>query len=99
VLAVLDEGGAAKFIYALGKHPAQLAALAAQSDPIRLIKDVANLEGQLKMAKRKPPEIDTPERGSGKVSKESADKTLAKLEAEAERTGNRSKPSSPTSGS
>lgn len=89
VIAVIDEGSAAKFIYALGKHPAQLAALAAQNDPIRLIKDVTRLEGQLKMIKRKAPEIDTPERGSGKVSKEGADKTLAKLEAEADKTGNR----------
>jgi hypothetical protein len=90
VIATIDEGGAAKFIYALGKHPDRLAALAAQTDTIRLIKDVTRLEGQLKMVKqRKVIEPDTPERGSARLSKVSTDKRLAKLEAEAERTGDR----------
>jgi hypothetical protein len=90
VIATIDEGGAAKFIYALGKHPDRLAALAAQTDTIRLIKDVTRLEGQLKMVKqRKVIEPDTPERGSARLSKVSTDKKLAKLEAEADRTGDR----------
>ena len=89
VLAAEDP---AKMMYALYKNPARLAELAAETNPVKLAAKCAKLEGQLKMVKRRAiPEIDTPERGSGQISKASADKTLAKLEAEAERTGDRSK--------
>jgi hypothetical protein len=92
VIGIVDEGNAAKMIYALAKNPDQLAAVAAQSDPIRLVKDIAKLEGQLKMVKRrKPIEPDTPERGSARISRTTGDKKLAKLEEEAERTGDRTK--------
>jgi hypothetical protein len=80
----------AKLMYALGKHPDRLAALAAETNPLKLAAKIARMEGQLKMVqRRKPPEPDTPERGSGKLSRVSADKTLAKLEAAAEKSGDR----------
>lgn len=90
VLQLLDDTtNAAAFVYALSKHPDQLSALASQDDPVRLVKDITRLEGQLKMVKRKaPPGIDTPERGSGKtVHPKAVDKELAKLEKEAETNG------------
>lgn len=91
LVATVDKGNTAKLIYALAKNPERLLALAAQNDIPRFIKDVAKLEGQLKMVKRTPPNPDEPERGSGRLSRESADKTLEKLEAEADRTLDRSK--------
>lgn len=81
----------AKVMYALAKHPDRLTSIAAICDPLKLAAALAKLEGTLKMVKkRKPPEPDTPERGSAKMSY-TQDKTLAKLEAEAEKTGDRTK--------
>lgn len=88
-LADTPESGA-QLMVALGKHPDRLTALAAQEDPIRFVKEVTRLEGQLKVVKkRKAPEPDRAERGSGRTSTLSADKQLEKLEKEAERTGDR----------
>lgn len=91
IAQILDEGtDAARFFYALGQNPKELQAIASQSDPVRLVKEIAKLEGQLKMTRRKAPiDPDTPERGSGKISKTGADKKLEKLEAEADRTNDR----------
>lgn len=81
----------AKVIYALGKHPAKLATLAAIEDPIKFAVAVAKLEGTLKVTqRRKAPEVDTPVRGSAPLSKAS-DKHLERLEADADRTGDRTK--------
>lgn len=88
LIAVADEGNTAKLVYALGKHPDRLTALASQGDIIRFVKDVTKLEGQLKMVNRKkPPAPDTPERGSGRLSHEPADKQRKKIEDEARKTG------------
>jgi hypothetical protein len=90
VMIADTEDAAAKLIYALGKHPDKLAALAAQQDPVRFVKEVAKLEGQVKTVKRKKIiEPDRPERGSAKTAPVTTDKKLAKLEAEADRTGDR----------
>jgi hypothetical protein len=79
---------AARLLYALGKYPDRLAELAAEQDPLRFVKQVAKLEGQVKTVKRKKIiEPDTPERGSGQMSRDNPDKHLAKLEAEAEKNG------------
>lgn len=79
----------AKVMYALAKHPDRLTAIASIRDPLKMAAAIAKLEGQLKMVKRrKAPEPEKIERGSGKVSK-TTDRTLAKLEAEADRTGER----------
>lgn len=83
---------AAKVIYALGKHPGKLEALKAITNPVKFIAAVAKLEGTLKVTKtsRKAPELDEAVRGSAPLSA-SKDKHEAKLVAEAERTGDRSK--------
>lgn len=87
-----DETDAAKFFYALSQSPTVLQELASQTDGIKLLKRVTKLEGQLQMTRRRAViDPDTPERGSGKLSPESSDKTLEKLEKEAERTKDRSK--------
>lgn len=82
----------AKVVYALGKHPDRLAQIAAIQDPLKLAAEIARVEGTLKMVKRRrAPDPERIERGSAQVSPIGADKTLEKLEKEAERTGNRSK--------
>lgn len=88
ILQAADDS--AKFIYALGKHPAKLEALKAITNPVKFIAAVAKLEGTLKVTKtsRKAPELDTPVRGSAPLSA-SKDKHEAKLEAKAAQTGNR----------
>lgn len=75
--------------YSLGKHPAKLAELSKINDPIKMAAAVAKLEGTIKMApRRKAPE---PEQiASGSASMAGADKTLERLEKEADRTGDRS---------
>lgn len=81
----------AKLVYALGKNPAKLEALAAITDPVKFAIAVGKLEGQLRVVpRRKSPDPDTAVRGSAPVSP-ATDKHLEKLEAEAARTGDRSK--------
>lgn len=84
----------AKVVYALGKHPGRLAALAAEPDPIKFVLAINELERNLKVVnRRKPPEpeADSIQRGSAPVSRDNSDKKLAELEKEADRTGDRSK--------
>ena len=82
---------AAHLVYALGKNPAKAKELAAIKDPVKYAFAVAKLETQLKVTPRKVPPA--PERkvtgtAAGAVS---VDNTLERLEAEADRTGDRSK--------
>lgn len=80
----------AKVIYALGKHPEKLKALAEVKDPVKFAVAVSKLEGTLKVTSRKtPPEPEGTVRGSAPLS--SGDKALERLEAEADRTGDRTK--------
>lgn len=82
----------AKLMYALYKHPAKLEALAKQTNLVKLAAEIGRLEKDLKMTKRrKTPDPETVERGSGSASAGRKDKHLEKLEKEAERTGERSK--------
>lgn len=77
--------------YALGKNPAKAKELAAIKDPVRFAFAVAKLETQLKVGPRKtppPPEKQVRGTTSGATG---VDNTLARLEAEADRTGDRSK--------
>ncbi len=77
----------ATLIYALGKNPAKLAALTAETNPIRFIAAVARMEDSMRVGKKAVP---NPEHiPQGDAMPKSADKQLAKLEAEANRTGNR----------
>jgi hypothetical protein len=81
----------AKVVYALGRHPDRLKALAAETNIVKFIAKVAKLEGSVKVTnRRQAPAPDRPARGSAPFGGGS-DKTLAKLEAEAERTGDRTK--------
>ena len=78
--------------YALGKHPAKLAEISKITDPIELAAAIARLEGKLTVTKRNgPPEPERIARGSASVDASATDKTLERLEKEAERTGNSSK--------
>lgn len=82
----------AMVVYALGKHPGKLAEISKITDPLKLAAAVARLEGKLTVTKRNgPPEPERIARGSASVEAASGDKTLARLEAEAERTGDRTK--------
>ena len=82
-------GDAAAFVYALGRSDARLAELAKIHDPIKLAAAVARMEGGIKVVKkRKAPAPDRPASGAGKMPG-SVDKQLEKLEADADRTGNR----------
>lgn len=87
-----DTPQAAKvLIYALGKNPKKLKELAAITDPVKFAFAAAKLESQLKVTPRKaPPAPEITVRGSASVSG-AVDSTLARLEAEADKTGDRSK--------
>jgi hypothetical protein len=77
---------APKLIYALGKNPAKLAALAGVKDPFKFIAAAVRLEGEVKMAKRKPTvEPDKIVRGS--ASMQSGDKARDKLIEKAQAGG------------
>lgn len=77
--------------YALGKNPAKLKELASITDPVKFAFAIAKLETQLKVTPRKAPP--TPERpiGGNAPAAGVMDTKLASLEAEADRTGDRSK--------
>lgn len=83
----------AKVVYALSKHPAKLDQLAKETDPIKFVLAVSELERNLKVVNRKKPpapEADTIQRGSASAFG-GRDKELERLEKEAERTGDSSK--------
>lgn len=85
LVGAVDHGNTAKLIYALAKNPDKLASLAGEQNLARFIKEVGKLEGQLKMVKRrKTPEPDVPEKGSGKIAftPSAAQKQLDKMEAD-----------------
>jgi hypothetical protein len=78
-------------VYALGSNPAKAKELASIKDPVKFAFAVAKLEAQLKVQPRRaPPAPETKVRttAGGAVA---VDNTLAKLQAEADRTGDRSK--------
>lgn len=79
----------ALLIYALGKSPAKAKELAAITDPVRFAFAVARLETQVKTTPRKPPAPESKVTGSAPVA--STDRQLERLEAEAEKTGDRTK--------
>lgn len=73
LLLIKSTKDGAKVIYALGKHPARLASLAAIDDPVDFVLAAAELERKLKMTNRKrPPEPETPVRGSAPLTRPSA---------------------------
>jgi hypothetical protein len=79
----------AAFVYALAKSDTRLSELAKIQDPIKFAAAIARMEGGVKVVKkRKAPAPDKPTTGTGRMPG-STDKQLEKLEAEAERTGDR----------
>lgn len=78
-------------IYAAGKNPTRLASLAGIEDPLKLAKEIGKLEATMKVTKRaRPPQPDRAVRGSA-ISASTVDKHEQQLEAEADRTGDRTK--------
>lgn len=76
----------ARFIYALGRSPVRLGQLAEITNPIKLAAEVARIEGARVMARKEPPNIDEPLRGSARLSTPpSGDDKAAKLLAAAEK--------------
>lgn len=87
---VLVAENAPAVLYALGKSPARLDQIA-NADPSRLAYLIGALEKDLKVTtKKRAPEPDTPVRGSASLSP-GKDKHLERLEAEADRTNDRTK--------
>lgn len=81
----------AALVVALSRSPNKLAELAKFEDPIKMAAAIARMEGTVKVIKRKKgPEVDKPQSGSGALPG-SGDAQLAKLQKEAERTGDYSK--------
>ncbi len=90
-VVVKASGNSAQMIYALGKRPERLETLSKIDDPIKLAAEIARLEGTMKVqSRRKAPDPETPLRGNARLS-ETADKTLERLEREADKTGDRTK--------
>ena len=90
VMAGASNPGA--MVYALGKNPKKLQELASIKDPVKFAVAVGKLETEVKVTKRSgsnKPAPETTVRSGGSVSTSKA--TLERLEAEAERTGDRSK--------
>lgn len=78
-----------KLIYALYKSPSKMKALSAVTNPVRFAVAIADARRELKMAPRKKaPAPDTAVRSDASAT---GDKTLSRLEAEASKTGDRSK--------
>lgn len=80
----------AMLVYALGRNPEKLRQLASVLDPIEFAFAAARLEGQAKMQRRPRTSPESEVRGSAPLSGHGG-KELERLEAEAERTGDRTK--------
>ena len=81
----------AAVIYALYKSPARLAELSAITDAAKMAAAVGKLEARLKVTKVSKVQPERRVSGGAPLSTGGEDRYLAKLEAEAERTGDRTK--------
>lgn len=82
----------AKLVYALGKSPEKLKEIASIANPVKFAFAVAKLERDVKVTKRDKPNPESPMTRTGSTSRTgSVDKTMDKLEEEAEKTGDRTK--------
>lgn len=81
----------AAVIYALGKRPTKAEELGKVKDYAKFAFLIAKMEKDIKLSTRKAPAPERVARGAAPTSSASADKHLEKLEAEAARSGNRSK--------
>lgn len=90
-IIISGAANSAVVLYALGKNPEKAKELASITDPVKFAFAVAKLEEKMKVTSRKaPPAPERKVNGSASVSG-SVDSKLAALEAEADRTGDRSK--------
>lgn len=91
-IIVTGADNSAAVLYALGKNPAKAKELAAITDPSKFAFAVGKLESKLTITPRKaaPPAPERTVAGSASVSG-AVDSKLAALEAEADKTGDRSK--------
>lgn len=80
----------ARLVYALGKSPNKLQALS-ELDDTQFIKQIVLMEQQMAAKKGRNPSKPKPQTHELEGGAGGADSTLAKLEAEADRTGDRSK--------
>jgi hypothetical protein len=78
-------------VYALGKNKAEASRLAKITDHIKFAFEVAKLEGKLKVSAKKPPPPEKTVKSGGSSFAAATDKTLERLRAEAEKTGDLSK--------
>jgi hypothetical protein len=81
-----------KLIYVLGNNPKRLKALAAITDPVDFVYAVGELRQEMRVIPKKKPPVPerVPSRG-GAAGYTTADNTLEKLRAEAEKTGDYSR--------
>jgi len=87
-------GNAALLVAALGRDPKKLQELASIKDPVKFAVAVGKLETEVKVTKRtstKPAPEGSVRSGSSGASTAGSKATLERLEAEAERTGDRTK--------
>lgn len=78
----------AKLLYALGKNPDRLKALLDIKSPVKFIAEVARMETQMTTRTRTPVPAENVRSGNARPAA-NADKEEARLEKEADRTGNR----------
>jgi hypothetical protein len=78
----------AKLIYALGKNPSRMKALLEIKNPVKFITEVARTEMQMTVKTRQAPQPEHIRNGDARPGG-GADKELARLEKEAQRTGDR----------
>jgi len=83
----------AKLVYALGRSPEKLKAIASITNPVKFAFAVSKLEGEIKVSKRdKPaPETGRVKNSAGTTRENGTDKVLERLEKEADVTGDRTK--------
>lgn len=91
--AIMETEKRAALVYALYKNPAKLDEIAklSETNPLKAVMMIGKLEDKVTVNRRKPPTtIDTPLRGNTNIAA-GEDRELAKLEKEADRTGDRTK--------
>lgn len=86
-----DPKSSALLRYALGKNPAKAQELAKIKDPVKFAFAIAKLEAQLKVTPRKVAPAPDSRVRSGFPGAAAVDGELARLQAEADKTGDRSK--------
>lgn len=81
----------ATLVYALGKNPKKAKELSTITDPVKFAFAIAKLETQLKVVPRKSAPVPERQVRSSVAGAAAVDNQLAKLQAEADKTGDRSK--------